>query len=507
MGDSDAPDRPVGSHLVERTSDRFDRLSPISEHPAKALKRIAACAILASPSCSGGNILTPGDSGALPPLVKLEACVAHLAQAGDDRTLICFVEAWSAHGDPSREALLAQARSFIRLGLYDRAWGRLQALQSSDPDVAILTGRMFIARGWNIKARKAVEKALQAHPNNAILIELFDQASEPPTEPDITDADPSEVPAAIAAARHYMATGSLVKARAILERLCKAQPANTLVSNMLWALGGEFGLDDTTFRDLVQRHGSVLQSLPDLPEDPDHTETAHIEDVIPADESGAFPALFRNMEPQTEYYGAMNADDEVTHVSAMAGLTEMQQAPAAGDTDPGEFMPSGEVTQIQMVVRKDGAIEEETTAGKSSSVFDLATLPPTHLSDLDLGPEQEDADVIVHTRREDDTEDDEAVTQVGKVELESEEPPITSRQLTDEAATWATPPKKPDPPPPPAESKKSSQPPAPERKRRRPRPAVKSNWPWYAAAMVGVLLVSGGLIVLAVLIQLAASFF
>jgi len=417
------------------------------------------------------------------------------------------VEEWSAHGEPSATAQLAQARSFIKLGLFDRAWARLQTLDGGkDPEIAILTGRMFIARGWNNKARKAVEKALKRFPRNRILSELFDQASEPPTEPDITDAEPGDGPAAIAAARHYMATGSLVKARAILEQQRKARPNHELISSLLWALDGDFSLDGT-LQGISRRYGSSLQTLlPDMPDDPEHTETVSANDLLPSEDSGAFPALFRNMEPRTEFYGGLaGGDDEVTHISAMAGLEEMKTAPPeTRDTDPGDLMPSNEVTEIQMVVRKDGAMEKDTGSGENNSIYDLATLPPFHVSDLDLGPEQEDADVIVHTRREDtiDPDDADAVTQIGAVRLETEtEPEIRTRQLNDEAATWAAPPKKEEP----KAVDKSSKPGGPPRKRKKAR--APSRWPWHVAALLGVLAFSAFIIFAAIALPFVVSLF
>ena len=400
------------------------------------------------------------------------------------------------------------------MALYDRAWGRLQALQGApDPEIAILTGRMFIARGWNNKARKAMEKALLQFPNNRLLSELFDQASEPPTEPDFTDAnsaDWADGAAAIAAAKHYMAAGSLLKARAILEQLKKTEPDNPLIGSMLWALDGDFSLEDFTLVDIARRYGTGLQSLNDLPDEAEHTETASIDDILLPDESGAFPPLFRNMEPPTEFYGGIAGDDEVTHVSAMAGLDEMKTAPPeARVSSQSDLMPAAEVTEIQMVVRKDGAMEEEAASAASNSIYDLATLPPFHLgSDLDLGPEQEDADVIVHTRREDDA-DDQAVTHVGAVQLDIE-PEVKTRQLNDEAATWAAPPPAEDTAaktssktPPPAPEFTGSHPGAPDRRKRARK---KSNWPWWVAALAGVVALSA-FILAAVALPFLASLF
>ena len=421
---------------------------------------------------------------------------------GDDRTLICFVEAWSEQGDPTETALLAQARSMVRLGLYDRAWGRLQSMQgSSDPEIAILTGQMFMSRGWHNKARKLLETALKAFPENRILSDLYDQASEPATEPDHSEVDPTDRTSSIAAARHHMASGALLRARAILDRVQRNQSEeDLLVSDLLWAIDGDFSLKGETLPVLAHRHGTGLQSLPDLPEDPDHTETADVDDILPPDEVGAFPTLFRNLEPQTEYYPVGQGDEEVTHVSAMASLRDMGSEPEpTKDTDPGELIPPSEVTQIQMVVRKDGAMEEDTSTEPKSSIFDLATLPPIPTSDFDMGPEQEDADVVIHTRVSEEPDDTDAVTQVGAVPLDIEVPPENLRQTEDEAASWVKPPPVPERP---VEPAKPAPTPPPAKKRTRVKP---TRWPLHVAALGGVLLIAIVLIIGAVILSLAAS--
>jgi hypothetical protein len=442
----------------------------------------------------------------LPPLVQLETAVAHLVHVQDDRTLICLVEAWSSQGDPPQDVLIALSKALLRLGLYDRAWGRLQTLQGqANPEIAILTGQMFMARGWNNKARKTLETALKTHPENRMLSDLYDQASEPATEPNHADGEPADAAAAIAAARHFMATGALLRARAILDRFQRAQKHDdVLVSDLLWAIEGDFSLQEGSLHDLASSYGTGLQSLPDLPEDPDHTETADVDDVIPPpDEGAAFPSLFRNMEPQTEFYGeTMDGDDEITHVSAMASALEMKEETAATrETDPGELMPAQEVTQIQMVVRKDGNLESDTASLDREAVFDLATLPPVPTSDFDMGPEQEDADVVVHTRTEDEPDDAEIVTQIGAIPLALETAPQNMRALEDEAATWVKPPERPPERPsanPPArqETKDSPRPSTPRPVPKKARPAAK-KWRQHLAAMLVVIVVATTLSVVA----------
>jgi hypothetical protein len=361
---------------------------------------------------------------------------------------------------------------------------------------------MFMARGWNNKARKTLETALQAFPENRLLSELYDQASEPATEPNHADGEPADVNAAIAAAKHFMANGALLRARAILDRFQRSlEHEDAHIADLLWAIEGDFSLHERTLQDLVSRYGSGLQSLPDLPEDPDHTETAHVDDVIPPDEGAAFPSLFRNMEPQTEFYGeAMDGDDEITHVSAMASAVEMkEQAVPTQDTDPGELMSAQEeVTQIQMIVRKDGGLDGDTASGDRKSVFDLATLPPFPTSDFDMGPEQEDADVVVHTRTEDALDDADVVTQIGAVPLALETSPQNMGKLEDEAATWVKPPERPPAKPSsagPDETTRPASTPRPVQKKTRQPP---QKWRRHVAAMLVVAFAASALVVVAI---------
>jgi len=365
---------------------------------------------------------------------------------------------------------------------------------------------MFMARGWHSKARKTLGNGLLKFPENRILSDLYDQASEPATEPDYSDADVSNFAAGIAAAKHFMAGGALVRARAILDRLQRSHPAEDLVTDLLWALEGDFGLQGDTLQHLVRQHGTALQSLPDLPEDPDHTETAHVDDVALPDEVGAFPTLFRNLEPQTEYFGSSrDGDDEVTHVSAMASLGELQEkAPEVRDTDPGELLPASEVTQIQMVVRKDGAMEEDNATETQQSIFDLATLPPFPTSDFDVGPEQEDADVVIHTRVAEELDDADVVTQVGPAPLSFEPTPKPLRQLDDEASSWVKPLQPPVPEEVGEETEAPTVTPSPVKKRARSR---MRRWPVHVAALIGVALVAALIVIVVLAISFVASWF
>lgn len=396
----------------------------------------------------GSPILTPDDRDALPPAYRLDAAVHNLQDKGNHRALIGLVEAWWAVDEPSPAARLAQARAFVRLGLVDRAWARIQGLVDAEGATAeahALTAELFLTRQWPKRARDVLNRGLASHPDDHRLKALWDRMAEPRTTPDLeaVEDENADVPSLIAASHHLIASGAHTRARALLERAHRIDAENTLVADMLWALEGDFEIEGT-LSELARRFGPDLSELADLDDEPEHTESTEIGSLgDDRDKQGSFPSLFRDLEPRTEMLGGHHFDeqsDEITKVTSMMDIGGM-------DTLTDQTF-TGEHTEIQRVITRKTLTEAGVDKGKkggaavedveSETAFDLAGLQ----SDL-TAPEFEDDDVVVMTRKEEERTDtapgaDTVVEE--KIVLDSEPPPAAGRRQSDEAETWVLPP-------------------------------------------------------------------
>lgn len=294
--------------------------------------------------------------------------------------MIRLVEAWDRNGDASLVAILAQARALLGLRLMDRAWVRLREasrVAADDPEVLALTARVFIDRGWPGRARGVVEQLELRAPDHPELSLLRRQAQEPPAGPpaDAREVERSGSPAQLLAlAEAYLATGSFLRARSILERVRRAEPMNRRVELLLWGLQGDFLPRGRSLSDLVRDaapsaewespdHTESLRRAPGLPLDPPTAEVTRgdlvalgLADPAP---SGAFHGLFRRVGGEVAGPDE-EGEEEVTAAAGLATRGEMRSPPQAEVTDPG--LPSsagrredeGGDTQIMQVIPGPG---------------------------------------------------------------------------------------------------------------------------------------------------------
>jgi len=313
----------------------------------------------------------------IPSDVRLESAALHLQSMGDSRGLIVLVDTWGEHGLPTAAARLAQVRALLAMGLMDPAWSRLQTLDPTGPhrgEVLRLTGRMFVQRGWPVRARQPIQKALKIHPTDPDLLELKRLAELPPitpaTQPPALNQPPEEL---LGVVRGWLATGSNVKAKGLLEAMKRSDPNSQAVDLLLWGLSGDY-ISDEPLAQLVQQWAPGVGSLIDLTEDADLTEAREGASPEPSDSSPGFPSLFRRADEDPP---DLKADPhEVTRSTPMTHHAEH----AAHDTD--------EDTQVLFVVRPGaGALFKEPPP----SPHDTAS--PQEFDD----EEEEDRDRIVHT--------------------------------------------------------------------------------------------------------------
>lgn len=337
-----------------------------------------------------------------------------------------IVERWAANGEPSLAARLDQVRALLELQLMDRAWVRLKELEDLAPDnvdVQLLTAEMFLRRGWPVRARKLLKRISGHHPD---LDGLNARAAEPPAAlPANASAIESDgaPPARLALAEQYLAAGSFLKARSLLERLRREGGTwSPRVDDLLWGLSGEFAQEQGSAVELARQVAPA--ELDESAVDRDPSAAGEITSTGGADPEGgspgeAFPALFRRVEPLE----ASNTTEEVTAISRLASRAELEHA------DPTEEGPDGEPegvsreadTQIMMVIRQDNGNEGPGHVRKEESGYQLhETLNLREYldsmgvdpalgrlgadDDVDLEFEEEDEDLIVVTRREPEPE-------------------------------------------------------------------------------------------------------
>ncbi len=443
----------------------------------------------------------------------------HLERQGRPRDVIRLGELWAEQGEPTIPARLAHARALLSLCLVDRAWAKLRELHEKGEgglETTLLMVRMFLDRGWPHQARKPLEAALTAHPEHPELNQLWSRLSDTIMPPEADDGDSLGPELQLRLAERHLLFNNLTRARVLLERLRRNQPANTRVSDLLWAMDGSFRADTDDLKALVERWGpDPLAAIGDLPEDGEHTD--HTESVTAAELHGMtaveqdarnFPQLFRGLEPLTEL-GREREKEEVTAVTSLAALQALRAPAGEWTTEPGDD------TQIVRVVSRAGPGPEPDmrrsaprsdmdtpapaapasrpaspppSAAVTAPSYDLAALKREARSlpvASDLGPEREDEDVVVVKHR-----------QAAPSERETIPAPPERADMPDEVGAWA---------------RKSGghpavpKPAAPQASAASPRPAPDAKpppmaWQWWLVPVAGL-----GLLGLLLLLAVAAS--
>lgn len=319
----------------------------------------------------------------------LERVVHQLDARGDRRALIRIVERWIAAGSPPREVRLAQARAFLDLRLMDRAWLRLKEITDNDPsdvEALVLTARMFVERGWPVRARKLLQHALAQEPTRKDLHALLVGAHQPPLQPPANARDierqgrPEEQ---LELAERFLAAGSQLRAKSILERLRRGNTGKVgkvsvaaRAEELLWGMAGDF---DGGPADPLQLARQLLPAdqlnAPDAPMDLEPVENV-MDDVtstggglpnVDGDGDGeSFPSLFRALPEGLDLHDF--TDSEVTSITKMAQPDELSRQDTAEATDPGfghdDDDGDGD-TQVMMVIPQSRSFRDQIALEKA----------------------------------------------------------------------------------------------------------------------------------------------
>ena len=355
----------------------------------------------------------------------LEQVCIHLVDRGDWRGVVRVVERWSGSGEPTRTALLCQARAFLNLMLMDRAWVRLKEVSErwpKDRTAKFLTAEMFIERGWPVRARRILE-SLDASRNDG-LSELLELAGQPPRQPPANaraiqeSGSPEEQ---LSLAESFMAAGSFLRAKSILERLRRQKGAwLPRAEELLWAVDGEFAREEGDPGELARQLAPDLSTL-DAEDNSDSAEPSWSDvtatgAVKKADDEGdeqPFPALFRRVDQLREAYST----EEVTSVSHLASTAELLHRENTEEAElPDQIMDvnphsRNADTQIMMVIPKQADGPNHLRREETDELRETLNLR-SYLSDMGMGAsdldsdadevelEEEDEDLVIVTRRE-----------------------------------------------------------------------------------------------------------
>lgn len=305
---------------------------------------------------------------------EIERALALLEREGDVQGVVRIVELWERSGQVSLAGLLAQARAFLRLCLMDRAWVRLREAAQRAPDnaeVLALTARVFLARGWPSRAQRLLTQLQELHPAHPELPVLLARVGEPPPAPPANARElerSTDTRQLLSLVEIYLATGSFLRARSLLDRIKRLDPHNYRVDLLSWGVQGDFLPRGRSLAELVRE--AVEPGDWDAAE---HTVNARRAELLGADPptmeagrevmdlsgpSAAFPDLFRGPGPRGGHgaRGLEPADEEVTAAMGLATPEQMQEVVEDERTDgglPPEEGTRGD-TQIMQVIRKPG---------------------------------------------------------------------------------------------------------------------------------------------------------
>jgi len=319
----------------------------------------------------------------------LERVVHQLEARGDRRALIRIVERWIASGTPPREVRLAEARAFLDLRLMDRAWLRLKELtdqDASDLEASVLTARMFIERGWPVRARRLLQQALEREPARKDLHALLVSAHQPPLQPPANGREVERQGSfedQLALAERFLAAGSQLRAKSILERLRRNKGAVAArADELLWGMSGDFGGGPADPLLLARQLLPTEQlDAPDAPMDLEPVESV-MDDVTSTGshlprvdgehgEGESFPSLFRAL-PEGLDLNDFNDDSDVTSITKMAKPGDLSRMDTAEVTDPGRVGDDEDDgddgdTQVMMVIPQSRSFREQIELEKAEA--------------------------------------------------------------------------------------------------------------------------------------------
>ena len=382
--------------------------------------------------------------------------------------MIRLVEAWSQAGTPSRAGRLAAGRAFYALRQMDRATTRVREILDADPrdtDALRLLGQIYLDRGWPQRARAPLQtlREMGEEPTDAQWRRVQEEPIRPETNARAIEREGTPQQQLLLA-EQFLATGSLLRATGILERLRRVNPGHPRVQELLWGLAGDFSSGGLSLAALLRQLVPMLPiRLQEHTDEPEHTEFTEslkeadrfLEEENPHPlEAGAFPTLFKHGAP-----GELLSNDdavESTQSSRIASAEEMGGVGLGENTDLGLLANApvtGGDTQIMLVLRPGEVAKEHTHRRRGSPDPIRQTLNlreyQTAMGMSASVPHAESADLQNDTADEDLLEDEDEnvvmMTRAQPAPAPEQESPVELERPIEVIEKHGTPPEAPPP--------------------------------------------------------------
>ena len=389
----------------------------------------------------------------------LQKASSELVRLGDNRGLITLVEQWCSIESVPTSVLISEIKALLDYKLMDRAWVRLREVserQPEDLEVICLTCEMFIGRGWPARAEKLLKPLVSVGGYPDVVDDLFLRSQRAAISPPMNAREierrgsPAE---RLALAECFVATGSHLRARSVLERIRHDGVGEIeRADDLLWGLDAGY---DNYSKPLMERArditgDEVLEGAGAINLDNLHRDrTAEVTmagggETLPESVDPSFPSLFRSVDTDDDEEGVA----EATKVTSLSSLMS-EDAPETTEHTESEGLAAAwedtfDDTRVMVVVNQSSG-----DGGKSNDEAEALNLSADELDDFDLDDsglgvagllEVEDADLIVLTNDDVSTVNDDKypkdVVHSPMIEVESDEPEVQSQPVSDTSPSY-----------------------------------------------------------------------
>lgn len=334
--------------------------------------------------------------------------VERLESEGRLIDVVRLTEKWGFGRSLPRPAMLASARALLSLRMMDRALARLRTLTDANPqdiDALLLMVELMIERGWTARARRTLDQLMALDPEHPLLPELEALVDAPPQQllsqaRNIERGGSRDEQCRLA--EMYLATGSILRGKNLLERLRRQHPEDERITQLLWGAQGDHAPKKGPLQGLIEEltaHDDPQEEDDEwgAPEQTESTVYAGIaiqdQPLAPAARGGGnFPLLFRGEDNET----TDGNEAEVTMAAHMASGAELADVVHEEVTESSIFDDDADTRILEIIHnRRD---EEEQPEPPASHAVNLRAFQGTADPETDFGAEDDDIVVMNSVR-------------------------------------------------------------------------------------------------------------